>query len=341
MAAPGVQMPGNAGVAHMPSTVGGASRGAISMPYGAHVPANMSYGAHGPSGTTPHPAVGTEGMPTRAAPARTAGISRSPGSHLPAAGVSSQHAAYALHRGGTPGANRPVAANALVRPGGPLVSAHGGGTIHPASAVQHAALRPAGLPSDPRVGGAARLHTVGLPAAGTLAHHEPSPFLHANPQRDVVHDRSFVAAHAHDFHTRSVREFSAHEFAVWRGGRWSNEWHYGRRGWWWDVDGVWYPYANPIFPYPLEVAALVAYDQPVVDGPNLEAEESVPPGQEPGAMASGNAAGGSGTPPGILPLPPAPQGRYRCADPGGFYPDVGACAAPWELVQDAPPAAQP
>jgi hypothetical protein len=26
--------------------------------------------------------------------------------------------------------------------------------------------------------------------------------------------------------------------------------HDGRYGWWWDVDGAWYFYEEPIYPYP-------------------------------------------------------------------------------------------
>ena len=28
----------------------------------------------------------------------------------------------------------------------------------------------------------------------------------------------------------------------------------GRFGWWWDVDGAWYFYEQPVYPYPVDVS---------------------------------------------------------------------------------------
>jgi hypothetical protein len=158
------------------------------------------------------------------------------------------------------------------------------------------------------------------------------PFMHADAHRDVARDHAFVNAHAHDFHTRNVRDFNRHEFETWRRGSWRNEWHYGRRGYWWEAGGAWYPYDNPIFPFPLEVAALVAYDAAVIDGPSFEMY--VPP-DDPYGYPVYNALP-AGMPP-IPPLPAAPAGYYRCGNPTGYYPDVGACPGSWSLVPDAPP----
>lgn len=36
----------------------------------------------------------------------------------------------------------------------------------------------------------------------------------------------------------------------WRRGGWINGWHEGRMGWWWVVDGVWFYYAQPVYPVP-------------------------------------------------------------------------------------------
>jgi hypothetical protein len=198
---------------------------------------------------------------------------------------------------------------------------------------------------DARLGGGARLNTRGLEEAMRLPR-APRPFLRPDRQRDPATDRAFVRAHAADFHTRAVRDFTPRELSVWRGGRWHNEWHYGRRGWWWETNGVWYGYDEPVWPYPTEVAVLTVYDTPVVDGPDLAVEEGLPP-DAPTQVADASAvspADASATPaadqtaaaPAIPPLPPAPPGWYKCESPGGYFPGVSSCGASWELVQNAP-----
>jgi hypothetical protein len=255
------------------------------------------------------------------------------------------------------------------------VAAHGEGA-HGGGEREHAAARP----STPTV---MRSHGR-LVLAGAGAHAAPRPFLHGDARPDHVrdhalvdHDREFVHAHENDFHTRNVRNFGARELATWRGGLWRNEWHYGRRGWWWDVGGVWYPYEDPIWPFPLIVAPLTVYDVAIVDGPNLEAYEAPPPDASAAPAPDGSAPpapdasaaptpdgsatpapdgsatpapGAFQTPPGqapaqeqasaadaIPPLPAPPPGWYRCPEPSGYFPSVGACSGSWTLVQEAPP----
>jgi hypothetical protein len=36
----------------------------------------------------------------------------------------------------------------------------------------------------------------------------------------------------------------------WRHGGWINGWHEGRFGWWWVIDGAWFSYPTPVYPYP-------------------------------------------------------------------------------------------
>jgi hypothetical protein len=68
------------------------------------------------------------------------------------------------------------------------------------------------------------------------------------------------ALHPVAFHTRDVNHFTDHELIIWRGGRWRHE----RDHWWWAVDDDdWYPYPEPIYPYPLVVVAPVAVVAPV------------------------------------------------------------------------------
>ncbi len=275
----GVHMPGSmgGGGAHIPGSMGGGAHIPGSMGGGAHIPGSMGGGAHIPGSMAAH-------MPSSAAHHAGAAhnaTATAARSHAPAeAERGSRHAADDAGRHAQPEAARQ--------------------TEHPA------------IRQDARLGGHGPTNTRGLEAARD-AHHEPRPFLRADSQRDLARDHAFIDQHAHDFHTRAVRDFSARELAAWRDGRWRNEWHYGRRGWWWEVDGVWYGYPEPEWPYPEEVAPLVVYDTPFIDGPDLSAAEL-------------------GTDPAIPPLPPAPAGWFRCGSPNGAFPVVSACGDSWELV---------
>jgi hypothetical protein len=121
-----------------------------------------------------------------------------------------------------------------------------------------------------------------------------------NPERE--HD--IERLHGHDFHVRDVRYFNDREWGRWRGGYWHRDYYDGRFGWWYDVGGVYYPYAAPIWPYPLSVAPLIV----------AEAAAAPPP------------------PMPIAPLPALPRVAYHCASPAGFYPEVGACDAGWATL---------
>ena len=111
----------------------------------------------------------------------------------------------------------------------------------------------------------------------------------------------------HDFHGRDFHHFSPEEAHVWQGGRWVHDWHGGRYAWWWTVDGGWYLYPEPVYPYPL-------YAPPAV------VEQQAPP-----------------VPTGMPPI----ATWYYCDNPAGYYPYVASCAAPWRPVPATPPAAQP
>ncbi len=133
---------------------------------------------------------------------------------------------------------------------------------------------------------AASLMTVAL-LAGTVA---PAAAQHHD---DFDH---------HDYHGRDFHHFSHEEYDHWRGGRWIHDWHDGRFGWWWSVDGGWYFYPQPIYPYPDYVPPAVVVQQ----------QPPVPTG-----------------------LPPA-QYWYYCDNPQGYYPYVASCGTPWREVPAAP-----
>lgn len=108
--------------------------------------------------------------------------------------------------------------------------------------------------------------------------------------------------HDHDFHGRDIGRFTPQERRVWQGGRWEHGWHDNRFAWWWIVDGGWYFYPVPIYPYPTYVppAIIVQLPPPVPTG-----------------------------------LPPA-QFWYFCDNPAGYYPYVAACPGPWRAVPATP-----
>jgi hypothetical protein len=110
-----------------------------------------------------------------------------------------------------------------------------------------------------------------------------------------------------DFHGRDFGRFSPTERDIWSGGRWMNDWHNSRYGWWWVVGDSWYFYPEPIYPYPSYVPPAVVAQQ-------------APP-----------------TPTG---LPPT-QDWYYCDNPQGYYPYVASCNGPWRAAPTTQPPAPP
>ena len=101
-----------------------------------------------------------------------------------------------------------------------------------------------------------------------------------------------------------IEHFHEHDIVVWRGGRWFHGRHGNRIGWWWIVDGGWYWYPAPVYPYP------DPYTPPVI----VQVPSSPPP--QPQA------------------LPPT---WYYCDRPAGYYPYVSECASGWKAVPATPP----
>ena len=130
----------------------------------------------------------------------------------------------------------------------------------------------------------------------------------------------------HEFHDRDFHHFGPEEAARWRGGFYRQEWHDGRFGWWWMVDGMWYFYDRPVYPHPLIVSEVV-FREPVV-------VEPAPVMAAPAAVV-------------VQPAPvvaaPQPQMWYWCDNPQGYSPYVQNCSVPWRQVaaQAAPPPVAP
>jgi len=99
-------------------------------------------------------------------------------------------------------------------------------------------------------------------------------------------------------HHGDIHSFHDHDYDHWRGGNWFHGLHDGRNGWWWIVDGLWYFYPTPVYPYP------DPYTPPVI------------------AVA----------PAPVSPYGVAPTYVYYCNRPAGYYPYVAACAGHWHRV---------
>jgi hypothetical protein len=115
-------------------------------------------------------------------------------------------------------------------------------------------------------------------AAATLLAASPVSSFAAQPHTKTVHAPTKSLGHGHggsghvkhaglhnhhnQFHgIHNVHGFNAHQLAMWKGGLWHHEFHGGRMGWWWDVGGVWYFYAEPVYPFPEIVSEVVIEDE--------------------------------------------------------------------------------
>lgn len=117
--------------------------------------------------------------------------------------------------------------------------------------------------------------------------------------------------HDHDegghWHDGDIHHFHEHDYDHWRGGNWHHGFHEGRGGWWWIVDGSWYFYPAPVYPYPDPYTPPVVVTEPVPVSP-------------------------AGVPPSYV---------YYCRNPIGYYPYVPRCYAVWERVASGVAVAPP
>jgi hypothetical protein len=122
--------------------------------------------------------------------------------------------------------------------------------------------------------------------------------------RHTVNRASFHFS-AHDY-----RHFNRWEQNRWRHGHWHHGYHHGRYGWWWYLNGGWFFYANPVYPYPLYLSDNAYYDDYYYDdGDHYDRDYDDYSGQ------------------------PASDGYwYYCRDPQGYYPDVRTCRTDWQRV---------
>lgn len=132
-------------------------------------------------------------------------------------------------------------------------------------------------------------------------------------ERSIDRERDIAGRHGHDFHVPDVRHLYDYEWKIWRTGRWRHDFFNGRFGWWYEVAGVWYPYAAPAYPCPATVAPLTI-------------EQAAAPAIDTGT-ASPDSDDGPVT--AFAPLPSVPHVAYHCAKPSGFFPAVTSCDTDW------------
>jgi len=107
--------------------------------------------------------------------------------------------------------------------------------------------------------------------------------------------------------------FDHDEYRHWRGGHWVHGPHYGRGGWWWVADGMWYAFPQPVYPFPDPYAVPVV---PLAPPPPPAPAGILPPG---------------------APATPATDGYwYYCSPTQRYFPFVHHCPAPWLRIAPAP-----
>jgi hypothetical protein len=125
------------------------------------------------------------------------------------------------------------------------------------------------------------------------------------------------------FYGQDYAHFSPHEAELWHRGAWHHEFHDGRYGWWYAVDGIWYFYPAPIYPYPTFIPDIVYFPEDDEAPPPVyvDATPPEPVSPQPAPPSFG---------------PPPTYYYYFCQNTQAFYPYVGSCASPWQPVPAAP-----
>ena len=91
---------------------------------------------------------------------------------------------------------------------------------------------------------------------------------------------------------RDIHTFNERERAAWQHGGWHHERHFGRDGYWWEVNGAWYWYAQPMDGPPSYVSDFEVVDDDLVEAegpPSVPVVGGYPPDS---AAAFGGAVGG-------------------------------------------------
>lgn len=331
LAATGTSIAGNKNSAPAPAASKAqaphAAPGAGGAPGGHPISGGGAPGGHPISGgAAAGKAGGAHSLSSIAPPPGAGGGAHSLSAKAPPAPISGAHPAGSTNAPAAAHADRPSAANE--RPA----------ERRPEPALQHQPDRVTheGTPGRPSFTAPAKV--VGTAADNArathaLTEHRTNFARNFGPGHDVVRDREFVHLHEHDFHDRDFHHFNDFERARWRAGLWHEDWHYGRWGWWYSVDDVWYPYAEPIYPHPLTVSEIVVPETTLVEVPvgAVAFREGQPTVAAPVSIAITVPAGPEVI---VRPLPPAPIVGYQCTPLAGSYPAVRLCPATWIIVPE-------
>jgi hypothetical protein len=251
--------------------------------------------------------------------------------HAPQQQPHVQQAPQSQHAGGPGGGNPQFQHPAQTNAAPPRPPA--GATASPA---------PPPSPSQfPRVQGPPQHQNNGAAAPATTA---PQPLQQQQPPQRTTTTRGNFQSPAHGaaaftqqhggyaptqfdhghFYGHDYAHFSPHEAQMWHSGAWHHEFHDGRYGWWYAVDGIWYFYAEPVYPYPTYIPDVVYIP---------EEDEAPPPDDidapyEPAPASSQYGQPQYGQPPAYY--------YYFCQDTQAYYPYVTSCASPWQPVPAAP-----
>jgi hypothetical protein len=122
----------------------------------------------------------------------------------------------------------------------------------------------------------------------------------------------------------------------WHGGSWFHGNHGGVYGWWWAVDGAYYAYPAPVYDPNYYDPGYYAYGQ----DPGYDNSYAPPPygyaPQQPYAPQPYAPQQSYAQPP-YPQQQPNPGGTwYYCANPPGYYPNVGQCSVQWQPVPAQP-----
>lgn len=116
------------------------------------------------------------------------------------------------------------------------------------------------------------------------------------------------------------RYYGRHTERQWHSGRWHHGSYSGRIGWWWIVDGLYYPYTQRSNAYPVYQETVVI-EQPVPQ-PTIIV-------QQPVQMQPQYSTG-------VAPQP-STNLWYYCDASRMYYPYVNTCASGWRAVPATPP----
>ena len=154
------------------------------------------------------------------------------------------------------------------------------------------------------------------------------------------YDRGHSHGHGHGHYGR-------HSEREWRSGSWHHGSHLGRSGWWWIVNGAWYPYAHRSSAYPVYQETVII-EQPVpvqqqpqtiiVQQPVQQPVQQVPQMQQHQQYQQQyqQQYPQTSTPPSGIQQPTANM-WYYCDAARMYYPYVQTCASGWRAVPPVPP----